>query len=209
MVNKVYKELSSSNYMNHSKLSNITQKWVDILKPFTSDYSAKFSASEIGRLSNIPQQTVSRILIKMVDLNLIEFKIDGKNKYYYFNLEKNNTLLLLNIVEQKKTIDFNLNKAQISLIIEEILSFCDSVIIFGSYSKYGENKNSDLDLIIINGNHIEIKKIVKKYTIEINYENIKYADLIKSIKEKKSLYFEIKNNHIFYGDISKLVKIFI
>lgn len=195
--------------MTYSKLSNITQKWVDILHPFTCEYNVKITASELENITQIPQQTISRVLIEMCELYLIESEISGKNKYYYFNFEKITSKMLLEIIEQKKAIDFSLKKPEIAIIINEILNHCDSIIIFGSYSNYLSNKNSDLDLIIINGNDNEVNKIKKKYTIEINYENLKYSELIKSLKDKKPLALEIKKNHIFFSDVSKLVNIFL
>ena len=35
-----------------SNLGNITQKWVDILTPFSDDYSSQLSASELAKKSN-------------------------------------------------------------------------------------------------------------------------------------------------------------
>lgn len=193
----------------NSKISNITQKWVDILMPFTKEYSNKITASELEKITNIPQQTISRVLNELVKINLINYEISGKNKYYYLNLSLNKSKILLEIIENKKTLDFILNKSNINLIIEEILKFSDSVIIFGSFADNKENKNSDLDLIIINGKDEEIKNIKNKNTLEINYENLKYKDLKESLKQKNPLSIEIKEKHIFFGEVSKLVKIFI
>lgn len=55
-----------------SNLSNITQKWVDLLIPYSNDYSSKFSANELSRKSKIPQQTASRYLNKLVKFTLKE-----------------------------------------------------------------------------------------------------------------------------------------
>jgi len=195
--------------MKYSKLSNITQKWVDILIPFTNNYSGKYTASELEKLTQIPQQTISRVLNQLQELNLIQFKISGKNKYYYFNLDSNQSKIIIEILEQKKSIDFILIQPRINLIIEEILKVSDSIILFGSYANYQNNENSDLDLIIINGKEDELKKIKKLNNIEINYQNIKHKDLKKSIKEKSPLSIEIKEKHIIFGDVSKLVKIFL
>lgn len=195
--------------MINSKLSNITQKWVDILIPFTKKYSNKITASELEKLTNIPQQTISRVLNELVDINLINYETSGKNKYYYLDLSLNQSKIILEIVEQKKSLDFILNKPKINIILEEILKYSDSIIVFGSFANNKENESSDLDLIIINGKDEQLKKIKQKNTLEINYENIKYKELKKSFNEKNPLSIEIKDKHIFFGNISKLVKIFI
>ncbi len=56
-----------------ANLSNITQKWVNILVPFSNNYYAKLSVSELARCSKIPQQNVSRYLNKISKLNLIKY----------------------------------------------------------------------------------------------------------------------------------------
>lgn len=193
----------------NSKLSNITQKWVDILKPFSNNYSQKITASKLNKLTKIPQQTISRVLNELVKLNLIKFETSGKNKYYYFNLELNQSKIIIEMIELKKSIDFILNKPQINIIIEEILENADSCILFGSYSNYKDKNDSDLDIIIINGNDKKLQKIKNKNNIEINYENINLEELKKSIKEKNPLAIEIRNKHIFFKNVSKLVEIFI
>lgn len=149
----------------NSKLSNITQKWVDILKPFSNNYSQKITASKLNKLTKIPQQTISRVLNELVKLNLIKFERSGKNKYYYFNLELNQSKIIIEMIELKKSIDFILNKPQINIIIEEILENADSCILFGSYSNYKDKNDSDLDIIIINGNDKKLQKIKNKNSI--------------------------------------------
>ena len=61
--------------INKSNLSNITQIWVRILMPFSNNYSVKISASELARLSKVPQQSASRHLNNLVKLNLIDYDL--------------------------------------------------------------------------------------------------------------------------------------
>ncbi|MBS3151599.1 helix-turn-helix transcriptional regulator [Candidatus Woesearchaeota archaeon] len=55
----------------YSNLSNVTQKWVELLIPFTGDYTVKLSASELARQAAIPQQTAARYLDKLTGGNLL------------------------------------------------------------------------------------------------------------------------------------------
>ena len=89
-------------------LGNITQKWVDLLTPFSNDYSFQLSASELAKKSKIPQQTASRLLNNIVKLNLINYIKKGKNKLFYFDLEKQTTKIILNLIENQKALQFQL-----------------------------------------------------------------------------------------------------
>jgi len=71
-----------------TNLSNITQKWVNLLVPLSSNYSQKFFASDLSRKTKMPQQTVSRHLNQMAKLNLIEYAREGRNKMFYLDLKR-------------------------------------------------------------------------------------------------------------------------
>ena len=89
------------------KLSNVGQLCPDVLKVYLKDYSLKLSASEISRSVKIERRTVSRILNKLVKLNLMDYVIHGKNKLFYFDLKKINTSTLFDFIESNNSINFN------------------------------------------------------------------------------------------------------
>jgi len=190
-------------------MGNITQKWVSVLYPFTEDYFANLSASEISKKSQIPQQTASRILNLLVKNNLLDYQDRGKNKEFYFEPGKVHTDIVFNIIENQKSLDFLYKEKKIGVMINEMIKLCDSLIIFGSYSS-GKGKNtSDLDLVVLNVKNKEIfKKNKRKYSLEVNVHFVTYNELVKLLRVQNPLSIEIKKNHIFIGEISKLVRIF-
>ncbi len=193
-----------------SKMSNITQKWVDLLIPFSNNYSARLSVSELARKSRIPQQTASRLLNKLTRSNLINYIKEGKNKLFYFDLEKQTTKIILNFIENQKALKFQLKIREISVIINEILKYCESLIVFGSYASNAFNKESDLDIVILGkSNKEKIKKIKQKQIIQINEHYVSYNEFAKILKSKNPLSIEIIKNHILFGDISKIIDIFL
>ena len=192
-----------------SDLSNITQKWVDLLIPFSDNYSAELSASELARKSKIPQQTASRLLNKLVKLNLINYTKKGKNKLFYFDLEKQTTKIILNFIENQKALQFQLKIKEIPVVINEILKYCESLIIFGSYASDSFSKESDLDIVILGRcNKEEIKKIKQKQIIQINEYHVSYIEFARILKSKNPLSIEIMKNHVLFGEVSKIVDIF-
>ena len=192
-----------------SNLSNITQKWVDLLIPFSDNYSAKLSASELARSSKIPQQTASRLLNKLVKLNLVNYTKKGKNKLFYFDLEKQTTKIILNFIENQKALQFQLKIKEISVVINEILKYCESLIIFGSYASDSFSKESDIDIVILGrSNKEEIKKIKQKQVAEINEHYVSYNEFAKILRSKNPLSIEIMKNHVLFGEVSKIADIF-
>jgi len=189
-------------------MSDFTQKWVNLLVPFTRDYSTKLNATQIARETNLPQQTVSRHLNEIEKKNILSYVRQGKNKLFYFELEKSVSKIILEMVELKKSLDFQLNIKKESVIIDEILAQADSIIVFASYASQEQNKDSDLDILIINGNLKEIKKIKEKIPIEINEHFTTYKEFEKLIKKKNPLGIEIMKKHLIFGEASKVVEIF-
>ena len=192
-----------------SDLSNITQKWVNLLIQFSNNYSAKLSASELARSSKIPQQTASRLLNKLVKFNLINYEKTGKNKLFYFDLEKQTTKIVLNLIEHQKALQFQLKIKEISVIINEILKYCESLIVFGSHASGNFSKESDLDIVILGkSNKEQIKKIKEKQVWEINEHYVSCSEFDKILKLRNPLSIEIMKNHVLFGDISRIVYIF-
>ncbi len=193
--------------MNNLNMGNLTQKWVEVLFPYLEDYFNKFTASEISRKTKLPQQTTSRILNNLVKLKLLNYESKGKNKYFY--LDKNKREILLNVLESQKSLYFQLEN-KFSLTISEILNFSEGIILFGSYAS-GKNKSgSDMDLIILGkSNFVEIKKIKEKQPIDLNEHYFSYSEFEKLIKNKDAFGIEILKNHILFGNVSKIVKIFL
>ena len=192
-----------------SNLSNVTHKWVDLLRPFSAGYSFKMSASELAKKTKIPQQTASRYLNDLAKVNLIDYISVGKNKLFYFDLEKQTTKIILNLIENQKALQFQLSLGKIAVIIEQVLKNCESLIVFGSYASGRFDEESDLDMVILGkSNKEEIKKIKQRQIMEINEHYVSYKEFEKILNLKNALALEIMKNHVLFGDISKIVDIF-
>jgi len=190
------------------KMSNITQNWVKPLIPFSNGYNLKLTSSEISRKSKLPQQTVSRLLNKLVRKNLIEYIKQGKNKLFYLNLKTNQTEIIINIVENYKALEFLMGTKKIGVILEDLLEHCESIILFGSYASLKFDEKSDLDLIVF-GAKDKFNTIIRQFSKEIHPHFVSHKEFEKLIKEKNPLTIEVIGNHLIFGDVSKIVKVFI
>jgi len=203
------KMLSGGMPNNNSKMGNITQKWVNNLQPFAEDYAARLTASLLSKKTGIPQQTASRCLNSLVKSSLINYCIEGRNKLFYFDLKKQSTRNIFAMIENHKSLDFQVRNKKMAVMIDDILDWCDALVVFGSYASYTAHADSDLDVVIFNGDKKRIKEAIEKQPVEIHAHHILFSEFYSLLKSKNALAIEIMDNHILFGDISKLVDIFL
>ena len=191
-------------------MSNLTKKWVKALIPFTNNYLAKYTATELSKITNLPQQTISRSINTLCKNKILSYEIQGKNKLFFFNPNKQSTNMIFNILETEKSLNFILKLKKISIIINELLKCSEAIIIFGSYSSETHNKDSDIDIIILGKhNKKEIIKIKEKQIIKINEHYFTFSEFEKILNKKNTLAIEIYKNHLLFKNISKIVNIFL
>ena len=164
-MKKKEKLIKPKEFLN-SNMGNITQKWVKLLIPFASGYRQKFTETELAKLSNIPQQSASRYLNSLVAENLLNYTVQGRNKLFFIDFSKPTAYTLLQTIESYKSLEFQQKVKEASLIINEILIHSDAIILFGSYSAYAFDKESDIDIVLVGkAEKGSIKAIKNKYSI--------------------------------------------
>ena len=145
-------------------------------------------------IGEIPSTTLRNIKL-MTNQNLIDKHTEGKNTYYYLP-RKLTSLSLIKIAENYNTLNFIKNNNNLLPIIKDILKLTkneNNVIIFGSYAKALQKKDSDLDILITSKNKNIKNKILEVneiYDIEIN------PKITKNIEPNNLLIKEIIKNHI-------------
>lgn len=194
----------------NSNMGNITQKWVKLLIPFASGYRQRFTETELAKLSNIPQQSASRYLNSLVAENLLNYTVQGRNKLFFIDFSKPTAYTILQTIENHKSLEFQQKVKEASLIINEILSHSDAIILFGSYSTYTFDKKSDIDIVLVGkAEKGSIGAIKKKYSININEHYSSYEEFAKALKAKNALSLEILKSHILFGNISNIIQMII
>jgi predicted nucleotidyltransferase len=176
------------------KLSDIK---LEIIGELTKapDYSRSLS-----KKLNIPKSTISDKLNELYNQNILDFKIEGRNKEYFIKntLESENFIKINEIYKLHKLIEIYPNLKQIIQRIKEE-SNNEPVILYGSYAKFQAKKDSDIDIFIIT------KKISLKQQIEAI--NTKISVKIGKFNKKNLLAKEIINNHIVIQNLSEFYNI--
>jgi len=173
-----------------------------IFEEFLGDYSALLTGSFIAKKKKLNQKTTANYLSKLETEHILKSKTQGKNKLYFLNLDnkeivKNYILAVEHII----TLEFYKKNLVIKEISEKINEHINgSAVIFGSYAKGMQKKDSDLDILIIGEcNEKEIEKIGKTYNLEINLK-------IYSKFEKDILTKEAMKNHIFIKNSELIIQ---
>ncbi len=188
------------------KKISITENTLQVLSLFTNDFSREYYIREVKKLLKISPRTAQLILEDLEDKGIIESKTKGKIKTYKIKFSEFTKKYLV-FVENYKTIAFLENNLMIKEIVEKITPNIKGIgIIFGSYAKGIEKKESDLDIFVAGSyNKEEIKRVSKNLGIEISVKCYPMKTFEKNIN-KDILLKEILKNHIIFVNVEQFIQ---
>jgi len=175
---------------------------IKIFEEFLKDFNIKITGSFIAKEKKLNQKTVSNYLNKLEKEHILKSKTQGKNKLYFLNLDNKEIVKNFIIsVEHLRTINFYKKNILIKEIVGKIKYHIKGIaVIFGSYTKNTQKKDSDLDVLVIGKcNEKEINNISKTYKIEINLKI--YPKLEQDILTK-----EVIKNHIIIKNTEQFIE---
>ena len=181
-------------------------KKLDLLTIFLRDYHSSYSGREVARLIDVSPQTALSVLDSLVKLNILLIKKEGRNNKYSLNLTDLRTKMMLVLAENNAVLN-SLLKKELKSIIDKLLVLAETIIVFGSFAKGLEKKSSDLDLVVIGvKDKDKFRKVKRIFPREINVEFITWNNFVKT--QNTALGIEIKKDHLIYGNVFKVVKVF-
>ena len=182
-------------------------KKIDILLLFLRDYFASFSGREISRRILVSPQTALDTLNLLVKEKVLQSKFEGRNKKYSLNLNDFSTRMFLSIVETNKSVDC-LSNFELKKVIQDLLSYTDSLVVFGSFAKQSQKKSSDIDIISIGSfNKKKMNLVADRFPREVNIQYVTWNQFVDSFKKKNHLSVEIKKDHLIFGNVYKVVDV--
>lgn len=184
----------------------ITELKLQILSLFTNDFNRDYYIREIQKILKISPRTSQLILEDLENKGVLISKYRGKIKTFKLNMTESTKRYLI-FVEQYKLISFLENKLIVKEVIEQITPYIKGIgIIFGSFVKNLEQKNSDLDIFIAGSyDENEIKKISKKFDLELSIKCYPIKHFDQNLK-KDIFLTEILKNHIVFLNTEKFIE---
>ncbi len=154
----------------------------------------------IAKVISQPHANVSRTMKKLLNKNIVDFRLEGKNKL--FRLKKGLESLNYAYMAEHFKLSKLLEKYDyLSAIIEPILEKTGQklIIIFGSYAKFNAKKGSDIDVFIATSS--------RKLKTEIEDINLKLSVKIGELNKKNPLVREIIQDHVILRGVESYYEI--
>ena len=185
------------------KKLNITENHLRILSLFTK--GREYYIREIERLLEISPRTAQLILYNLEAKGVLESETKGKIRMFKM---RNSGVCKRYLVfaEQYKLMVFLEKKLLVREILEKISPLIEGIgIVFGSYAKETEGKESDLDVFVAGEcRKAEIKKISETYGVEISIKCYPLKIFEKNFNTD-ILLKEIQKNHIVFKGSERFV----
>lgn len=150
----------------------------------------------ISKIINIPHVTIMRKLNSLLKENIVDFRREGRNKIFFLKNTLNTKNLILKTEINKRENLIN-KHPELEIIFNNILKETKEplIVLFGSYTKGTEKKDSDID-IYVETKKINVKEKIEKINSKINVK-------IGSFDKDSNLIKEIIKNHIIIRGVER------
>ena len=175
-----------------------------ILSLYLADYNRQFYLREISRLSRIPLKTTQNLMSHLEKEKVIKNEISGKNKYFRLNLDNIKTKFYMLQSEVHKSLLF-IEKYQVFKTFLKEIKTNPTLVVFGSFAKFNPEKDSDLDILAVSKERVNLPSHLLPY--KIHQISISEDDFVKAVESRESLAKEIQQNHIILNNHSNYVDI--
>ena len=165
----------------------------------------EFTISEIARKLDEYYSFVHRIIGRLVKEGVVKKRKAGMAYLCSLNFSEK-ALTMLKLAELEKKDELYTKNKQLKLILEDFLKPLENklitAVLFGSYSKDVQTKESDIDILLITKDKAGIDKAVKeiyaKYGKEISAVSMTEAEFAKQ-EEKPVIKEIVKYHHVILG----------
>lgn len=186
---------------------NITENHILVLELFTMGHGREYYIREVEKLLKVSPRTAQLILGDLEAKGVLGSTTRGKIRVYKLkpNIIARDYLLL---AEAHKRIAFLGKNIVIREIVEKITPHIHGAgVIFGSYAKGLQKKDSDLDVFIAGTcNQNEISRIGEIYHVDVSVKNYPMRVFEKEA-EKDILIKEVMDNHIIICGAEDFIRV--
>lgn len=187
----------------------------EIVKLFYENRYSKFHLREISRITKMNENSVFRFLKELEEIKILTSEKTGNLKRYsVLKNEKVYSLFLLMDMEKYLKIE-KIRKKAIDYFAQHLKKKPEIILLFGSSAKENYTKDSDIDLILISEEDLDVS-LAEEYSesqtgLKINSRQIGFENFKKEIKLKndKTLEAAISSGYpltghiLFYQEILK------
>jgi predicted nucleotidyltransferase len=168
----------------------------------------KFTINEIAKSLEEYYSFVHRTINKLIKDCVIIKEKAGRSYLCSINLSDEKAIALIQLSEIEKRDEFYISNKELKVILDDFVKSAESafnpisVVLFGSYAKGTETKDSDIDILSIsktkNGFDRLVRDIYSKYGKEINMIAMTPDDFRRQ-KDEALIKEIIKEHYILFG----------
>jgi len=180
-----------------------------ILACFLADPTKDYNISELAKAIRVNYRLVYQEILQLEKQNILSIKRKGGMNNCMINL--NTTPPLYAFIEHLRKEAFSLKHPFVKVITKELKKITTTfsvIILFGSFAQGKERKNSDIDLLLIVPNTMNLEKFKKE--IYLAFQSLSYPFDINVVQEQSflemkqqqglNIVHELISNHIIiYG----------
>ncbi|MFW5704541.1 MAG: nucleotidyltransferase domain-containing protein [Nanoarchaeota archaeon] len=182
---------------------------IKIIEFFLNNKNKEYTIREISKIVSSDYKIVNLATHKLIEKNILKTKKIGPSTLCYLNNSIFTTEIFLAENQRKEKIQKNSNLKLLTKEIQSKLNVANYILLlFGSFAKGTQTKNSDLDLIFISNEKEKIEKQVKNIfsisPIKIDYYVFTEDEFkqMRDSKERNVIHEAIENNIILYSSES-------
>lgn len=164
--------------------------------------------SELLKKTGISQLVGYKYINELLDAEIISEKLEGKKPTLRLLRPKFSEAgkACFTLVEEEKKLNFFIRHRELKgpfiHFRSEVKKFVNTVLIFGSFARGAETKNSDIDILIISSfkNKKKIEKAVEKCFVtlkrKVSIRLITKAQFIRAIEREEGFAMQVLKEHI-------------
>jgi uncharacterized protein len=189
-----------------SKKLDINENDLWVLSLFTQGYNREYYIREISTLLPISHGTAQTVLERLEKKIVLSSSLRGKTRVFGIRPGEIAVQYFI-LAEQYRKISFIEEQPYIFEILNKIDPLIEGVtLLFGSYAKGTETKESDLDLIVAGtANEKKIAKMAQMYNVEVNVHAVAPDAFLKT-DTRDTLLVEAKKHHIVWKNTERFVR---
>jgi DNA polymerase sigma len=190
---------------------NMTQTTLKIIALYRNNYKKSLHLREIARETKVDVKAVQLQLQKLESMNVLSSNVRGRNKEYTLNQSNIITKYFLSMAEAFTAITYTQKNFTLKKIINQLdPKISDPIILFGSFAKNTQTKESDIDLLIITDKKIDRKTINTISSLvnrDINIKSATEEQFLNGLRQKDPLIGEVIVDHIVLKGADKICDI--
>lgn len=178
------------------KVNKLSGSHLKVLGLFTRGFDKEYYIREVQRLLNISTRTAQIVLNDLEKRGVLKSKTRGKIRTYRL-MQSILTKEYLLLAESYKTIKLLEKAYAVKEIADKLLPIIKGIaVVFGSYAKGTQKKDSDLDILVVGSHDFKkAKEISRLYGIQVSIKNYS-LNVFKQKLRRDILLKEVIDNHV-------------